>query len=443
MNTKEHINKFKSICIGCGVCVGMCNYISMVEDEMGAFIPKVDELKCVNCGRCIKVCPFSEHSKNEDEIGYLLYQNIEGIKYNWITGYYLNCFEGYSEKHRYNSASGGLATKFLEECLNNGIVDEVLCVGSDTGKHLYKYVFINDATDLKKHSKSAYYPVDISNAMKKIRNENKKFAVIVLPCIAKAIRLASLYDKQLKNNIKLIAALTCGGLPKKSMVEYVALKNCISINEIKKLKFRVKSEKYLNKNCSMQIITDNKTITSRFHGDDFGFVYLNRLFNHLACNCCDDIYGECADISFMDAWLKDYDKDILGTSIVITRSKIADSIMKEITMNSNYIYQVSIDRAIKSQTNVGLVYRKKKSAYYKTKLYKLLGYKVRAKRKMKVSILRRIIILIRACQELYIQSKSKSLWIKVQNREISIQDYDKIMSKIIKRNKNFLKWRKL
>ena len=61
----------------------------------------------------------------------------------------------------------------------------------------------------------------------------------------------------------------------------------------------------------------------------------------------------------MDAWLKDYDKDILGTSIVITRSKIADSIMKEITMNSNYIYQVSIDRAIKSQTNVGLVYRKK------------------------------------------------------------------------------------
>ena len=62
---------------------------------------------------------------------------------------------------------------------------------------------------------------------------------------------------------------------------------------------------------------------------------------------------------------------------------------------------------------------------------------------MKVSILRRIIILIRACQELYIQSKSKSLWIKVQNREISIQDYDKIMSKIIKRNKNFLKWRKL
>ena len=54
------------------------------------------------------------------------------------------------------------------------------------------------------------------------------------------------------------------------MVEYVALKNCISINEIKKLKFRVKSEKYLNKNCSMQIITDNKTITSRFHGDDLG-----------------------------------------------------------------------------------------------------------------------------------------------------------------------------
>ena len=38
-------------------------------------------------------------------------------------------------------------------------------------------------------------------------------------------------------------------------------------------------------------------------------------FKHNACNFCDDVFGETADITFMDAWLPEYVRDYKGTSL--------------------------------------------------------------------------------------------------------------------------------
>ncbi|MBK7765543.1 MAG: Coenzyme F420 hydrogenase/dehydrogenase, beta subunit C-terminal domain [Sulfuritalea sp.] len=43
-------------------------------------------------------------------------------------------------------------------------------------------------------------------------------------------------------------------------------------------------------------------------------------FKPRACDFCDDVFAETADIAVMDAWLDQYVNDGRGTSLVITRS---------------------------------------------------------------------------------------------------------------------------
>ena len=52
-------------------------------------------------------------------------------------------------------------------------------------------------------------------------------------------------------------------------------------------------------------------------------------FKYKACDYCDDVAGETADMSFGDAWLPKYSNDPKGTNIVISRNKILDKILKE------------------------------------------------------------------------------------------------------------------
>jgi coenzyme F420-reducing hydrogenase beta subunit len=50
-------------------------------------------------------------------------------------------------------------------------------------------------------------------------------------------------------------------------------------------------------------------------------------FQSSACNFCDDVVGETADISFGDAWVEPYASDGRGTNVVITRSEVLDRLV--------------------------------------------------------------------------------------------------------------------
>ena len=54
----------------------------------------------------------------------------------------------------------------------------------------------------------------------------------------------------------------------------------------------------------------------------------NWSFKSNACDFCDDVLTELADISLGDAWIDPYDKSGLGNSIIITRTKTAQTLIK-------------------------------------------------------------------------------------------------------------------
>lgn len=86
-----------NLCIGCGVCAGICSHkvLKIQGNEYGEYVPIEVQACDSRCGLCLEVCPFG-NNENETQIGAKIYGSIEGVKYLFETGYYLDSYVGYS-----------------------------------------------------------------------------------------------------------------------------------------------------------------------------------------------------------------------------------------------------------------------------------------------------------------------------------------------------------
>lgn len=359
-------------CIGCGVCAGVCpsNNLYIDWSPRGELIPHTNNLCNDKCSICLDICPFNNHKINQDAITNSLFSKTRNIKYNEYTGYYLNCYVGFRKDtvKRLKSASGGLATSFLASLIKENIVDRIIAVGiSEDNNRMFNFKILNNSNEVYSCAGSAYYPVEISRILKEIIKEKEEFeyAVIALPCVAYALRLAIDKIPKLKKKIKIIASLTCGQLQNRFCTELLSLESGIKVNELAKMNFRQKSENNSAINY-MQVATDkngNEGIPQA-NQELPSHLWHYQYFKQNACNFCDDIFGEVADVTFMDAWLPEYIDNYRGTSLIISRTPLA---LKLLENSHEYnLKEISVNSVIESQ--MGLI--QKKRTLLKGKLYK-------------------------------------------------------------------------
>ncbi|MGC9322644.1 MAG: Coenzyme F420 hydrogenase/dehydrogenase, beta subunit C-terminal domain, partial [Kosmotogaceae bacterium] len=62
---------------------------------------------------------------------------------------------------------------------------------------------------------------------------------------------------------------------------------------------------------------------SDFYGYNWGYGF----FKYKACDYCDDVVSETADVSVGDAWLPEYVNDSGGTNVVIVRNPVIKKII--------------------------------------------------------------------------------------------------------------------
>jgi coenzyme F420-reducing hydrogenase beta subunit len=290
-------------------------------NHCGEYNP-VMEGDCVSCGICEKVCPFLNGNANEDTIASECFSGIEGIKHRPETGYYLNSYAGYASdpEMRWDGASGGMLTQTLCKLLKLDIVDYVITVSPNPDpEKLFHFVVVSTPDDVKRCAKSAYYPVEISEALRNVLQNKGRYAVVGLPCVCKAIRLAQKKSRKLRDRIHVILGLVCGKQQSKYYSQRVSLMAGMTEPPVS-VCFRNKREGIPATNIIFSAFSNNDTKSEIQGADGVSKLWADGVYTLKSCYYCDDVFAECADASFMDAWLPEYFSDSKGTSLVITRN---------------------------------------------------------------------------------------------------------------------------
>ena len=408
-----------NFCIGCGICAAICpsRTLEMKWNRYGEFNP-VERFTCdKECGLCLKVCPFADGNDNEDNIGKTFYGSISGISHRPETGYYLDCYVGYAPDTRERGSSGGMATWLLSTLLKKGIVDYVVAVvPNDDPDRLFKYALLTDSKSVLDSSGSAYYPVELSDVLREIQDKSGKCAIIGLPCFIKAIRLATQGNKKLRDRIHVTVGLVCGQLKSKHFTEYISALSGIK-PPLQNVHYRGKSPEKPASNFYFSCTNKEGDTGKIFWDEGVAEAWGNRWFTSNACNYCDDVFAECADVIFMDAWLPEYSGDYKGTSLVIVRSaQMQNIIVDRIKSEEINLNMIPVQEVIESQT--GGIEEKRNNLAYRLYLNKRLGVFSPQKRIEPMKIInpfhkKRICIINQ------IQISSRNIWAEQRSKELS------------------------
>lgn len=348
------------LCIGCGVCISESEgSLKMEMDNRGFYVPvQVTDTKT----KAVRVCPYNPNPdkevEDEDKLAEIFLTDT--IHKDDRIGSYHNIYVGYSHRFRKTSSSGGIATYILEQLLTQGIVNHLFVVKEVDGK--YAYQWFEKAEQIREVSKTRYIPVTLEKLFLEIDQKEGKVAVSGIPPFLKAIRLKQYYNPQYRDKIAFLTGIICGGWKSTFFTDYLAQKSGVE-GEYNKQQYRIKDDSSRAIDYSFGVY-DTKGQHHQMKMRTVGDMWGSGLFNSNASDFSDDVTAELADISLGDAWIDPYDKDGRGTSLFVTRSLLAEQIIKDgIDKGELQLEELSLDRFKQSQAGafrhrqMGMKYR--------------------------------------------------------------------------------------
>jgi coenzyme F420-reducing hydrogenase beta subunit len=352
-------------CVGCGVCAAVKDSpYSIQMDQEGKYQTTLESGESDD-ERILSVCPFSNEALNEDQIGKFLFGNSPSIQHDAYLGYYLKNFAGAvsEDAYREKGSSGGFGSWLAVTLLEEHLVDYVIHVRPvDNSSLLFAYTISSSQEEIRKGAKSKYYPVELSKVLDVVRNTPGKYLLIGVPCFIKAVRLLSKQELIFNERILFTLGLVCGHLKTDRFAKAIGWELGIHPEDLESIDFRVKlPEATANsygvsvkgKDIEQEVVSPMKDILVRNWG--------HGLFRYSACDYCDDVLAETADITIGDAWLPEYVKDGRGTNIVIVRNlKILSLLEKQQQKLS--IEEISAQKVYESQAG-GFRHRREGLSY--------------------------------------------------------------------------------
>lgn len=322
-------------CIGCGACAAAFpDSLSMTINMEGHWQANASENEDSDPSREAagqSICPMSGATEDETAIAASLYPELAADE---RIGRFKRNLVGHVVAGEFRDAgsSGGLVTWLLETLLARGLVDAVLHVHpspfSKPHGLLFGYGISRTPEEVRHGAKSRYYPIHMADVLRRVIEEEGRYAVVGTPCFIKAVRLLERSGHIPEGRVRYTVGLVCGHLKSRYFGEYLAWQKGVPPMELTAIDFR---HKLLDRKASDYGFAfrqagsevEQSYPMSSVNGRDWG----EGLFKNPACEYCDDVLAECADIAIGDAWLPGHVEDPRGTNVVVIRSEALDEIV--------------------------------------------------------------------------------------------------------------------
>jgi coenzyme F420 hydrogenase subunit beta len=351
------------LCLGCGVCAFLDSIEKMTFSKRHDHnIPVLNDKNYKN-KLAFEICPGKGYNIVEESEN--LYNQAQ---YDLELGYIYNQYAAFSnDKEIMKSASsGGIMSQIANYLLEKKIVDRVLTSQFKFNSGVSTVcILAKNKTEILQSQGSKYCPVDLAEAIREIKYQNYRVAIIGTPCQIAGIRSIQRNDKEFSQKVIITIGNFCGGIKKFKNINLIAKRKGINPKKIDFFRFRG------NGQPGSMLIKENsgKMVEIPYPK----YVGLNGLSKHLRCHLCVDATGELADIACGDAWLPRFIQDINPWSIIITRNRIVDELIRKMK-ETNIITTQNISlKEIRASQFENLTSKKvrQKSRFY---LYGMLGF---------------------------------------------------------------------
>ncbi|PTD98123.1 coenzyme F420 hydrogenase [Pseudothauera lacus] len=355
-------------CVGCGACAALPGSAHRMElTVQGAYSARIEGVSA-NAAAVSRVCPFSDEAISEDAIAAVRFPQAKAHPMlGRIQGVYAaQVVEG---QFRQRGSSGGMGSWLLDQLLAGGHVDAVVHVAAldaGAGEALFGYRISTTAEEIRSGAKSRYYPVTLADVLTRVREVPGRYAFTGVPCFIKALRLLAAEDETIGSRVAFCIGLVCGHLKSRGFAEFLAWQMGVPPQSLTGFDFRVKVPGQAANHYGAKAlgVVDGMPVEriqtmQQLYGHDWGM----GLFKLKACDYCDDVVAETADVTVGDAWLPQYVSDERGTNLLIVRHpQLAEIIAGGVARGSIHLEELTPDDAVRSQAS-GFSHRREGLAY--------------------------------------------------------------------------------
>lgn len=328
-------------CVGCGGCAFAAGG-QMVLNAQGFYTPQLNGAE--TNPELASACPFLAPDLNEDVLADRFLPIVAQRDYK--IGKHDAVFAAHAEEGSFRRAgsSGGIGSWFAAELLRRGLVDGVIHARpvprNGTEDPFFRYGISRSIEEMSKAAHSHYHVVEISKVLDEVKRVPGRYLFTGVPCIVKAVRRAQARDAQIAERIVYTMALVCGHLKSVHWALSLGWGAGTAPEDIEAITFRVKSENVaakayyfgIRKRSNTELeVHDSAPLTG-------GKFNLGAMMPD-ACNYCDDVVGETADLTIGDAWLPRYAFDWRGKNMIVSRNPELTELMQQANSEGRIIIE--------------------------------------------------------------------------------------------------------
>jgi len=307
------------MCIGCGGCADAPGR-TMAWDGYGLRKP-VGALATATPAFA-RTCPFSPTARDEDAIAADRFPHAPHVDAR--IGRFETAFVGHVAEggFRPGGSSGGMVSWVAAELLRTGAIDgvaHVVPVAGEAGT-FFRYRVSRSGGEIAEGARSRYFPVDLAAVLAEIRATPGRYAIVGVPCFIKAVNLLRAEDPVIAERVTHLLGLFCGHVKSAAFVDSFAWQLEAEPANVRAVEYRRKDAGRPANWYTAQLTLADDSVRARdwwnLADGDWGAGF----FQASACNWCDDVVAETADVAFGDAWVEPYSSDGRGTNVAVVRS---------------------------------------------------------------------------------------------------------------------------